>query len=86
MIIGYDDNLVGGATTIINRLRGPLTQIHPSLEQVLGPRVQHPAVLKPVDQSGSPAQIRKGGRRQLRGRAPGCPPGPFPVRAVSRTL
>ena len=48
-----------------NRLRGLLTQIHPSLERVLGPRVQHPAVLTLLDRFGSPAQIRKAGRRRL---------------------
>ncbi|WP_093493421.1 IS110 family transposase [Streptomyces sp. 2112.3] len=65
MIVGFDDDLAGEATRISNRLRGLLTQIHPSLERVLGPRVQHPAVLKLLDQFGSPAQIRKAGRRRL---------------------
>ncbi len=65
MIVGFDDDLAGEATRISNRLRGLLTQIHPSLERVLGPRVQHPAVLKLLDQFGSPGQIRKAGRRRL---------------------
>lgn len=65
MIVGFDDDLAGEATRISNRLRGLLTQIHPSLERVLGPRVQHPAVLTLLDQLGSPAQIRKAGRRRL---------------------
>ncbi|MGY0058600.1 IS110 family RNA-guided transposase [Streptomyces sp. LZ34] len=65
MVAGFDDDLAGEATRISNRLRGLLTQIHPSLERVLGPRVQHPAVLKLLDQFGSPAQIRKAGRRRL---------------------
>lgn len=42
MIVGFDDDLASEATRISNRLRGLLTQIHPSLESVLGPRVQHP--------------------------------------------
>lgn len=63
MVVGFDDDLAGEATRISNRLRGLLTQIHPSLERVLGPRVQHPAVLKLLDQFGSPALIRKAGRR-----------------------
>ncbi|MBA9050326.1 hypothetical protein BJ996_007057 [Streptomyces phaeogriseichromatogenes] len=46
-------------------LRGPLTQIHPSLERVLGPRIQHPALLLMLDQFGSPAQLGKAGRRRL---------------------
>ncbi|MER8188655.1 transposase, partial [Kitasatospora sp. NPDC094015] len=48
-----------------NRLRGLLTQIHPSLERVLGPRLDHPAVLGLLERHGSPAQLRKAGRRRL---------------------
>ncbi|MGY4967583.1 IS110 family transposase, partial [Streptomyces sp. 900105245] len=65
MIVGFDDDLASEATRISNRLRGLLTQIHPSLERVLGPRVQHPAVLKLLDQFGSLAHIRKAGGRRL---------------------
>lgn len=50
---------------IKNRLRGLLTQIHPSLEQVLGPRLDHPAVLALLERFGSPAQIHKAGHRRL---------------------
>jgi hypothetical protein len=39
MIVGFDDNLAGEATRVANRLHGLLTQIHPSLERVLGPRL-----------------------------------------------
>src|SRR5690606_9906046 len=42
MLVGHDDDLAGEATRISNRLRGLLTQIHPSLERVLGPRIHHP--------------------------------------------
>lgn len=65
MIAGFDDDLAGESTRTANRLRGLLTQIHPSIERVLGPRIQHPAVLRLLDQFGSPAQIRKAGRRRL---------------------
>ncbi|MET9325156.1 IS110 family transposase [Streptomyces sp. NPDC003038] len=65
MLVGFDDDLAGEATRISNRLRGLLTQIHPHLERVLGPRVQHPAVLELLGRFGSPAQIRKAGRRRL---------------------
>ncbi|GGW58485.1 hypothetical protein GCM10010503_39440 [Streptomyces lucensis JCM 4490] len=65
MIVGFDDDLAGQATRVANRLRGLLTQIHPSLERVLGPRLQHPAVLTLLERFGSPAQIRKAGRRRL---------------------
>lgn len=65
MIVGFDDDLAGEATPISNRLRGLLTQIHPHLERVLGPRIQHPVALRLLNQFGSPALIRKAGRRQL---------------------
>ncbi|MEU7965624.1 IS110 family transposase [Streptomyces sp. NPDC049097] len=65
MIVGFDDDLAGEATRIANRLRGLLTQIHPHLERVVGPRIQHPAVLMLLERFGAPAQIRKAGRRRL---------------------
>ena len=65
MIVGFDDDLAGEATQVANRLHGLLTQIHPSAERVLGPRLQHPAVLTLLERFGSPAQIRKAGRRRL---------------------
>lgn len=44
VIVGFDDDLTGEATRVANRLHGLLSQIHPPLERVLGPRLQHPAV------------------------------------------
>lgn len=65
IIVGFDDDLAGEVTRVANRLRGLLTQIHPHLERVLGPRIQHPAVLTLLEQFGSPKAIRKAGRRRL---------------------
>lgn len=65
MIAGFDDDLATESTRTKNRLRGLLTQIHPSLEKVLGPRLDHPAVLALLERFGSPAQLRKAGRRRL---------------------
>lgn len=65
MLVGFDDDLATESTRTKNRLRGLLTQIHPSLERVLGPRLDHPAVLTLLERYGSPAQIRKAGRRRL---------------------
>ena len=45
MLCGFDDDLSAQATQISNRIRGLLTQIHPALERVIGPRLDHPAVL-----------------------------------------
>ena len=39
---GFDDDLAGQITATSNRIRGPLTQIHPELERVLGPRLGSP--------------------------------------------
>ncbi|MGP3972882.1 IS110 family transposase [Streptomyces sp. 8N114] len=65
VIVGFDDDLAGEATRISTRLRGMLTQIHPHFERVLGPRIHHPAVLRLLNQFGSPALIRTAGRRRL---------------------
>jgi transposase len=67
MIVGFDDDLATESTRTKNRLRGLLTQIHPSLERVLGPRLEHPAVLALLERHGAPAQIRQAGRRRLTG-------------------
>ncbi len=64
MIVGFDDDLAGEATRVASRLRGLLTQIHPHLERVVGPRIQHPAVLMLLERFGSPAQTRKAGHRR----------------------
>ena len=65
MLVGFDDDLAGEATRTSNRLRGLLAQIHPSLERVLGPRIQHEAVLELLGRFGSPEQLRKAGTRQI---------------------
>ncbi|MBC9719735.1 IS110 family transposase [Streptomyces sp. TRM66268-LWL] len=65
MLVGFDDDLVAEANRLSNRLRGLFTQVHPHLERILGPRMQHPAVLLLLERFGSPAQIRHAGRRRL---------------------
>jgi transposase len=65
VLVGFDDDLAGEATRISNRIRGLLTQIHPALERVLGPKVGHPAVLELLSRCGGPAGLRKAGRRRL---------------------
>lgn len=61
MVVGFDDVLASEATWVTNRLHGLLTQIHPSLERVLGLRLQHPAVRTVLEGFGFPTQIRKAG-------------------------
>jgi hypothetical protein len=70
VLVGYDDDLAGEATRVSNRIRGLLTQIHPALERVLGPKVQHRAVLELLSRCGGPAGLRTAGRRKLLSLAP----------------
>lgn len=65
VIVGYDDDLAGEVTRASNRLRGLLTQVHPALERVLGPKIQHPAVLELLTRFGGPQGLAKATRRQL---------------------
>ncbi|MFE1782235.1 IS110 family transposase [Streptomyces sp. NPDC059506] len=65
MLVGFDQDLAAEATRTSNRIRGLLTQFHPSLERVLGPRLDHPAVTWLLERYGSPQSLRKAGRRKL---------------------
>jgi transposase len=65
VLIGYDDDLAAESTRISNRIRGLLTQIHPALERVLGPKIAHPAVQELLSRCGGPTGLRKAGRRKL---------------------
>ncbi|KFG71124.1 IS110 family RNA-guided transposase [Streptomyces mutabilis] len=65
MLAGFDQDLAGEANRTSNRIRGLLTQFHPSLERVLGPRLDHPAVTWLLERYGSPQALRKAGRRKL---------------------
>lgn len=65
MLVGFDQDLAGEANRTSNRIRGLLTQFHPSLERVLGPRLHHQAVTWLLERYGSPQALRKAGRRRL---------------------
>jgi len=65
VIVGYDDDLAGEVTRVSNRIRGLLTQIHPALERVLGPKIQHAAVLELLIRFGGPQGLAGASRRQL---------------------
>lgn len=58
MIAGFDDDLAGESTRISNR------RVHPSLDRVLGPRIQHPAVPELLDQFGSPPVGKRVGHQE----------------------
>jgi len=65
MLVGFDDDLAGEATRLTNRIRGLVTGIHPALEQVVGPQVQHPAVLELLARFGGPVGLAAAGKRRL---------------------
>ncbi|MEU2408563.1 IS110 family transposase [Streptomyces rubiginosohelvolus] len=65
MLVGFDQDLADEANRTSNRIRGLLTQFHPSLERVLGPRLDHQAVTWLLERYGSPQALRKAGRRRL---------------------
>ena len=68
MLCGFDDDLAKQVTATSNRLRGLLTQIHPALERVLGPRLDHPAVLDLLRIWPTPAALRAAGRKRVAAR------------------
>lgn len=68
MLCGFDDDLAAQITQTSNRIRGLLTQIHPALERVLGPRLDHPAVLDLLEQYPSPAELASASEKTLANR------------------
>ncbi|SIZ90715.1 IS100 transposase orfA [Shigella sonnei] len=65
MLCGFDDDLAAQTTQASNRIRGLLTQIHPALERVLGPRLEHPAVLDLLQRYPSPEKLASLGSGEL---------------------
>jgi transposase len=65
---GFDDDLAGQITATSNRIRGLLTQIHPALERVLGPRLDHPAVLDLLETWSTPTALAAAGKTRVRTR------------------
>lgn len=65
LLCGFDDDLLGQATATSNRIRGLLTQIHPALERVVGPHLDHPAVLELLQKYPSPAAMTAAGPTRL---------------------
>lgn len=65
MLYGFDDDLAGQITQVSNRIRGLLTQLHPALERVIGPRLDHPAILDLLQHDPSPAAMSAAGEKRL---------------------
>ncbi len=70
MLTGYDNDLAGEVNRATNRLRGLLSQIHPSLERVLGPRLAS-LCPGPPPTARLPGATEKTGPGPLRGPAQG---------------
>ena len=68
MLSGFDDDLAAQVTQTSNRIRGLLTQIHPALERVPGPRLDHPAVLDLLERYPSPAALASTSEKTLANR------------------
>lgn len=68
MLCGFDDDLVAQATATSHRIRGLLTQIHPALERVLGPRLDHPAVVDLLRTWPTPQALRRAGTKRIAAR------------------
>lgn len=65
MLCGFDDDLAAQITATSNRIHGLLTQIHPALERVIGPHLDHPAVLDLLQHYPSPAALTAAGEKRI---------------------
>ncbi len=65
LLCGFDDDLAQEITQVSHRIRGLLTQIHPALERVLGPRLDHPALLALLQKYPSPAALSAVSEKRL---------------------
>src|SRR5699024_1360181 len=65
MLCGYDQDRAKQATATSSRIRGLLTQIHPGLETVIGPHLDHPAMLALVTKYPTPKALRHAGKHRV---------------------
>lgn len=65
MLSGFDDDLAAQITQVSNRIRGLRTQVHPTLERVIGPRLDHPAILDLLEHQPSPELLWKAGQKRV---------------------
>jgi transposase len=68
LLAGFDEDLAAQINQVSNRIRGLLTQVHPALERVLGPQLQHPAILDLLERYPSPHAMRTAGPARLAAR------------------
>lgn len=65
MLCGFDDDLAQQINATGNRIRGLLTQIHPTLERVIGKHLDHPAIVDLLQRYPSPAKLAAAGEKRL---------------------
>lgn len=65
MLTGFDLDLARQVNQTSNRIRGLYTQIHPALEKILGPWLEHDAVLEVIASWPTPTALRKAGRARV---------------------
>ena len=65
MLTGFDLDLARQVNQSANRIRGLYTQIHPALEAVLGPHLEHDAVLEAIAAWPTPTALRKAGKARI---------------------
>lgn len=65
MLTGFDLDLARQVNQTANRIRGLYTQIHPALEAVLGPWLEHDAVLEVIASWPTPAKLKRAGKTRI---------------------
>ena len=65
MLTGFDLDLARQVNQTANRIRGLYTQIHPALEAVLGPWLEHDAVSEVVAAWPTPAELKRAGKARI---------------------
>ena len=65
MLTGFDLDLARQVNQTEGRIRGLYTQIHPALEQVLGPWLEHDAVLEVIAAWPTPAELKRAGKTRI---------------------
>lgn len=65
MLTGFDLDLARQVNQTANSIRGLYTQIHPALEAVLGPKLEHAPVVELIASSPTPAQLKRAGKHAL---------------------
>ena len=65
VLVGFDEDLAAEATRLSNRIRGLLTQIHPALERVVGPRLATRQGLAVIEQLGGPQGMTAASKSKL---------------------